>query len=226
MTNVDACEDQKEKCYAINVDAVQHLCDLCKDHDAYLIHISTDFIFDGENGPYHEKDVPNPLSYYGQSKFDSEKIVENSAIDWVIFRTIIIYGIADNLKRNNIVLWGRDALKKGTSINIIDDQFRAPTLAEDLAQACKLAIEKQVKGVYNISGKNIMSIFEMVERMADFYNCDKSNINRISSKTLNQKAVRPPKTGFILDKAIKELGYQPHSFEEGLQILEKQLTSK
>ena len=108
-------------------------------------------------------------------------------------------------------------------MNIIDDQFRSPTLAEDLAQACYLVIEKEAIGVYNASGKDIMSIYEMVERMADFYKCDKSQINRISSTTLNQRAKRPPKTGFILDKSFKELGYKPHSFEEGLSLLEKQL---
>ena len=121
-------------------------------------------------------------------------------------------------------MWGRQALKDGSALNIIDDQYRAPTLAEDLAQACLLAVDKQAFGIFNASGKDIMSIYEMVERMADFYKCDKSNINRISSTTLNQKAKRPPKTGFILDKSINELGYQPHSFEEGLQILEQQLT--
>ena len=118
---------------------------------------------------------------------------------------------------------GKRSAKKRNPLNIIDDQFRSPTLAEDLAQACRLAVEKRAKGVYNASGKDIMSIFEMVERMADFYDCDKSIINRISTERLNQKAKRPPKTGFILQKSIKELAYQPHSFEEGLAIVEQQI---
>ena len=223
MTNVDGCEDEKDKCFDINVKAVQTLADLCQDSNAHLIHISTDFIFDGQDGPYKEDDLANPLSYYGKSKYESELVLDESKANWTILRTIILYGTADNLKRNNIVLWGRKALKDGQSLNIIDDQFRSPTLAEDLAQACRLALEKNAFGIFNVSGKDIMSIFEMVERMADFYKCDKSNINKISSDTLNQKAKRPPKTGFVLDKAIKELGYQPHSFEQGLQILENQL---
>lgn len=223
MTNVDGCEDEKDKCFDINVKAVQTLADLCQDSNAHLIHISTDFIFDGQDGPYKEDDLANPLSYYGKSKYESELVLDESKANWTILRTIILYGTADNLKRNNIVLWGRKALKDGQSLNIIDDQFRSPTLAEDLAQACRLAFEKNAFGIFNVSGKDIMSIFEMVERMADFYKCDKSSINKISSDTLNQKAKRPPKTGFFLDKAIKELGYQPHSFEQGLQILENQL---
>lgn len=223
MTNVDACEDDKKLCDKINVTAVNYLSKACEKFNSHLIHISTDFIFDGENGPYREDDVANPLSYYGLSKWKSEQLLQQSNCKWAILRTIILYGTAENLQRNNIVLWGRQALKDGQELNIIDDQFRSPTLAEDLAEACRLVIEKQAIGVYNASGKDQMSIYEMVERMADFYKCDKSQINRISSSTLNQKAKRPPKTGFILNKSIKELGYKPHSFEEGLALLEKQL---
>jgi dTDP-4-dehydrorhamnose reductase len=223
MTNVDACEDDKELCDKINVTAVNYLSTACEKFNSHLIHISTDFIFDGENGPYREDDVANPLSYYGLSKWKSEQLLQQSNCKWAILRTIILYGTAENLQRNNIVLWGRQALKDGQELNIIDDQFRSPTLAEDLAEACRLVIKKQAIGVYNASGKDQMSIYEMVERMADFYKCDKSQINRISSSTLNQKAKRPPKTGFILNKSIKELGYKPHSFEEGLALLEKQL---
>ena len=223
MTNVDACEDYKDQCDDINFKAVGYISRECEKYNSHLIHISTDFIFDGKNGPYDEDDVANPLSYYGLSKWKSEQLLLKSNCKWAILRTIILYGTAENLERNNIVLWARKALKNGQELNITDDQFRSPTLAEDLAHACYLVIEKEAIGVYNASGKDIMSIYEMVERMADFYQCDKSKINRISSTTLNQKAKRPPKTGFILDKSIKELGYKPHSFEEGLNLLEKQL---
>ena len=223
MTNVDACEDYKNLCDDINVKAVNYLSTACEKYNSHLIHISTDFIFDGKNGPYDEDDEANPLSYYGLSKLKSEQVLQKSNCKWAILRTILLYGTAENLERNNIVLWARKALKDSQELNIIDDQFRSPTLAEDLAQACYLVIKKEAIGVYNASGKDIMSIYEMVDRMADFYKCDKSQINRISSTNLNQKAKRPPKTGFILDKSIKELGYKPHSFEEGLNFLEKQL---
>lgn len=223
MTDVDGCEEQKEKCDKINVHAVSQMIKCCEKLNAHLVHISTDFIFDGKDGPYSENDIPNPIGYYGLSKLKSELLFKDTNIKWTILRTIIIYGVLKNLKRNNIVLWGREALKNGKSINIIDDQFRSPTLAEDLAYACKLVIEKRATGIFNISGKDFMSIFEMVERMADFYNCDKSLINKISTNTLNQKAKRPPKTGFILTKAVEELGYEPHSFEDGLAIIESQI---
>ena len=223
MTNVDLCEEKKEACDNLNVNAVQYLSVACQQIDAHLIHISTDFIFDGEDGPYKEEDKPNPLSYYGLSKLKSENIVKESACNWTILRTIIVFGVGENLSKSNIVLWAKGALEKDESLNIIDDQFRAPTLAEDLADACILAAKKKAYGIFNASGKDIMSIYEIVERIAKHYRNTTKNLNKISTATLNQKAGRPPKTGFILDKAINELGYNPHSFEECLTIIDEQL---
>jgi len=223
MTNVDACEDKKQECDALNIDAVKYLTDVSCQIDAHLIHISTDFIFDGENGPYSEDDVPNPLSYYGLSKLKSETILLESSCRWTVLRTIIVFGVAENLSKGNIVLWAKKVLEKGERLNIIDDQFRSPTLSEDLADACILSFQKKKYGIYNASGKDIMSIYEIVERISKHYNYSTKNLNKISTSTLNQIATRPLKTGFILDKAINELGYNPHSFEECLTIIDKQL---
>ena len=225
MTNVDACEDNKQECDALNVDAVKYLSDCAIEINAHLVHISTDFIFDGENGPYSEDDIPNPLSYYGLSKLKSETLLLESSCKWTVLRTIIVFGVAEKLSKGNIVLWAKGALEKGEPLNIIDDQFRAPTLAEDLEDACILSFKKEKYGIYNASGKDIMSIFEIVERIAKHYNYSTENMNRISTATLSQTAGRPPKTGFILDKAMKELGYNPHSFEECLTIIDKQLNN-
>ena len=133
------------------------------------------------------------------------------------------FGVGENLSKGNIVLWAKNALAKGDPLNIIDDQFRAPTLAEDLADICILAAKKKALGIFNASGKDIMSIYELVERVAKHYRMSTDNLNKISTSTLNQKAVRPPKTGFILDKSINELGYKPHSFEECLALMDEQI---
>lgn len=226
MTNVDSCEDEKEACDTLNVDAVRYLADTCEKVDAHLIQISTDFIFDGEDGPYKEEDKPNPLSYYGLSKLKSEQILYGHNVKWTILRTIIVFGVGENLSKGNIFLWAKGALAKGDPLNVIDDQFRAPTLAEDLADICILAAKKKVFGVFNASGKDIMSIYEIVERIAKHYGSSTDNLRKISTATLKQKAVRPPKTGFILDKSINELGYNPHSFEECLAIIDQQLKNK
>lgn len=226
MTNVDACETQKEECWAANVTAVENFVKAIVDSNIHLIHLSTDFVFDGEAGPYREEDQPNPLSYYSLSKYESEKVLQKSNISWAIIRTIIVYGIVDNMSRSNVVLWAKSALEKGNAIKVVDDQFRSPTLAEDLADACISAADKNAKGIYHVSGKDIMSILELVHRVADFWKLDKSIVNPVKSDTLNQAAKRPPRTGFILDKAYRELDYKPHSFEEGLKVLDEQLREK
>ena len=224
MTNVDACESNKELCWDLNVNAVSYLINECEKHNTHLIHLSTDFIFDGEDGPYSEEDEPNPLSYYGESKYQAELLIQNSNLKkWAIARTIIVYGIVEDMSRSNVVLWAKGALEKGEEINVVDDQFRAPTLAEDLARGCILIAEKEANGIFNISGKDTMSIIELVKQVAEFYELDTSKINPIKSETLNQAAKRPPVTGFDLSKSKKILGYNPKSFKEGLQILDEQL---
>jgi len=223
MTNVDLCEDEKQACDVLNVDAVRYLADACEKIDAQLIQISTDFIFDGENGPYKEEDEPNPLSYYGLSKLKSEQLLQAHSVKWTVLRTIVVFGVGEKLSKENMVLWAKGALAKGDPLNIIDDQFRAPTLAEDLADICILAAKKKAFGIFNASGKDIMSIYEIVERIAKHYGNSTDNLNKISTATLKQKAGRPPKTGFILDKSINQLGYNPHSFEECLTIIDQQL---
>ena len=231
MTNVDACETKKEECFELNVKAVEYMVKaIGKWHseisNCHFIHLSTDFVFDGENGPYVEGEATNPLSYYAWSKLEAEKLIEKSSIKWSIIRTIIVYGIVDGLSRSNIVLWAKNALEKGQKINVVDDQFRSPTLAEDLAEGCLLCAEKGAEGLFHVSGKDYMSILELVYRVADFWHLDKSIIVPSKSVTINQPAKRPPKTGFIIEKARKVLGYEPHSFEEGLAVLDKQLKKK
>lgn len=223
MTNVDTCHEQRELAYQLNVEAVYTLVKLCEEHNIQLVHLSTDFIFDGENGPYDELAAANPVSYYGETKLKAEELIKNSKAKWVILRTILVYGIVSDMSRSNIVLWAKGALAKGEPINVVNDQFRMPTLAEDLADACLLAVENNAEGVFHISGKDMMSVVELVKRVADFYNLDQRLIIEVNSASLNQAAKRPLRTGFILDKAMTELNYHPHSFEEGLAIVDQQL---
>jgi dTDP-4-dehydrorhamnose reductase len=223
MTNVDACEADKEGCRNLNINAVQYLVDACNNNDAHFVHLSTDFIFDGEDGPYKEDDKPNPLSFYGWSKLEGEKIIRKHSKKWSIARTILVYGIVHNMSRSNIVLWAKGALEKGEPINVVNDQFRSPTLAEDLALGCRLIENQEAEGVFNISGKDLMCITDIVKRVADYFKLDKSIINEISSATLNQAAKRPPKTGFNLMKSVEVLGYNPRSFEQGIAVLMEQM---
>lgn len=223
MTNVDACETDKENCDRLNVDAVRYLSEACKLHGTHMVHISTDFIFNGTHGPVDEEEKPDPLSYYGRSKLKGEQLIMEICPSWAILRTVLVYGVVSDMSRSNIVLWAKSALEKQQPMKVVDDQYRTPTLAEDLAMGCFLAEDKNANGVFNISGKDFMSIYELVVRVANYFKLSTGSLSKSDSTALNQPARRPPITGFIINKARRELGYEPHSFEEGLAILEQQL---
>lgn len=226
MTNVDACEMDPEACWNNNVDAVRFLLEACAGTSTHFIDISTDFVFDGKSGPYRETDPIGPQSVYARSKAEAEKLVQESGLPWAILRTMIIYGVTDDAQRSNVVLWTKQSLEQGKDINVINDQFRGPTLAEDLAQACIHAAFKKAQGIYHVSGREVLSILEIVQAVADHFGLDKKHIHPISTASLNQPAARPLKTGFIIEKAERELDYRPHSLQEGLQIVEGQLRLK
>lgn len=223
MTNVDACEDDKKACDLLNIGVVELLKEYSEVNNIHLIHISTDFIFDGESGPYKETDTPNPLNYYGVSKLKSENILTASKIDYAILRTILVYGKVFDMTRSNIVLWVKKSLEYKKEITIVKDQFRMPTYVEDLAQACKIVIDKKSTGIFNISSNTLLSIYEIAQQIADVFKLDKSLIKPIATNDLNQKAIRPSKTGFDLSKTNKELNFQPKSFKEDLRKFKEKI---
>lgn len=222
-TNVDLCEDDKEQCFDINVNAVKYLIEEAKKYNTHIIHLSTDFIFDGVKGHYSETDTPNPFSYYGKTKLEAEELLISSGIKHTIVRTALVYGVVEKMSRSNFMLWAKKSFAENTKMNVIDDQFRTPTLAEDLADGCIKIMLLNKQGIYNICGKDFMSVLEMIQRIGLYYGHDLSNITKVNSSTLNQKAKRPPITGLLIDKAINDLNYDPVSFEEGIQIVDIQV---
>ncbi len=224
MTNVDACELDPVACELQNVTATGHLVQAAARHRSHFIFLSTDFIFDGTDGPYRETDAPRPLSVYGHSKLEGERLVQQGGLaSWAIARTIIVFGVAEGLSRTNVVLWAKGALAKGEPIRVVDDQWRMPTLAEDLADGCIRIARRHATGVYHLSGPDGMTILELVQRVGAYFGLSTSTVTPVRSDTLGQPAARPPRTGFVLDKAREDLGYAPRSFEDGLAVLAAQL---
>ena len=220
LTNVDYCELNPEECKEVNVLATQKLWEEAQNINAHFQLLSTDFIFDGLTGNYKETDAPSAVSIYGQSKVDAEQILLNSENkNWSIARTIIVYGTANNLSRTNIVLWSIDALTKGDPMKIIDDQFRMPTWADDLAWGCIEICNRNKTGIFHLCGPELMAVNEIVFRIAKHLGKSADNVEIISSSTLNQPAKRPPRTGFDLTKSRTELGYNPKTLEETITIL-------
>lgn len=219
MTNVDACELDPTLCHQVNVVGTKNVYQAAKKIKAHFQLISTDFVFDGEKGNYTEEDRVNPLSIYAQSKVDAENILlDDDYKNYSIVRTIIVYGTGNNLSRSNLFLWAKDALPKEQDMNVVDDQFRAPTWADDLAWGCIRICELEEKGIFHLSGPETFSIYEIVTKVAAYYNYPTQCLNKISSSTLNQPAKRPPKTGFDISKARKRLNYSPKSIEETLRL--------
>jgi len=224
MTNVDACEQQQKECDRMNIDMVENILSYCKGRDIHLVHLSTDFIFDGTKGAvYKEDDIPSPVNYYGLSKWRSEELINASQIDCAILRTILVYGLVDDHDRSNIVLWVKNSLESEKDIYVVTDQLRMPTYAEDLAEACWLAVEARANGVYNVSSNQLMSIYDIALSIADAFDLDKKWIHPVETKDLSLPAKRPLSTGFDLDKSVTEINLPSYSFEERLQVFKSQL---
>jgi len=221
MTQVDQCELNREECWKQNVNSVKNLVEVCVNENIHLVHVSTDFVFNGKEGPLDETAVPEPVNFYGESKLEGERIILGSRCSAAIIRTVLVYGVTPDMSRSNIVLWVKKSLEEKKPIKVVNDQFRTPTLAEDLAMGCWLAALKRSTGIFHISGFEMMTPYDIAIKTADFFGLDKSLIS--ATENFVQTAKRPLKTGFIIEKARKELGYEPHTFDEGLEVVKGQI---
>ncbi len=222
FTDVDKCETERELCWKLNVDAVKNLIISSRISDSKVIHISTDYIFDGKNGPYTEDSTPNPVSFYGRSKLASENALTTSGIDYVILRTIVLYGIGNKVK-SNFALWLINNLSMNKPVNIVTDQIGNTTVSDDLAYGILKCAEQDAYGIYNIAGKDIISRLDFTYNLCDIFGFDKSLVTSILTSDLNQPAPRPLKSGLITLKAETELGFKPMDSKEGLQLLKYQM---
>jgi len=222
FTNVDLCETEKETAWKTNVKAVEYLAEACRVIDAHLIHISSDYIYDGKNGPYSENDTPNPLGYYGRTKLASENVLKISGIKYTILRTNVLYGISESGKAD-FVYWVIKNLSENKEINIVKDQFNNPTFVYDLISAINKVIEFNKSGIFNIGGKEFLSRFDFTKKISVYFNLNKNLIKPILTAELNQKALRPLKSGLITLKAETQFGYKPHSIIESFEKINRDL---
>jgi dTDP-4-dehydrorhamnose reductase len=222
MTNVDACENDRERAWKINVEGVEHLIEASRRTNARIYHVSTDYVFDGRSGPYDEQARPEPLSYYGKSKLASENALHVSGIEYFIARSMVLYGTGINVKPN-FALWLIQSLDQHLPVKIVDDQFGNPTLVDDLAQGLLGAIELERLGTYHLGGRDIISRYEFARRLARIFDFDLNLIVPIKTSQLRQPAIRPLKSGLVTLKAEVELGYKPSTVDQGLMVLRSQI---
>ncbi|TSA36924.1 MAG: dTDP-4-dehydrorhamnose reductase [Porphyromonadaceae bacterium] len=218
LTQVDPCELNPDLCDKVNIEGTRLVAKAAEESGARFIYLSTDFVFDGLNGPYSEDDQPNPVSVYGWSKLQGEFITRSLKVPWIIVRTILVYGFTPSMSRFNMVTWVRDSLINHKPIRLVDDQFRMPTLVDDLADGIIRIIKRDKTGIYHLSGPEMTSVLDFAVQTARFFNLDESLISPVHSDSLNQPGRRPVSTGFILEKAIGELDYAPRNLNQGLTV--------
>ncbi len=221
-TNVDGAESHREECWKLNVMATKFLAKASVLVDAKFVHISSDYIFDGIKGPYSEIDKPNPVSYYGRSKFAGENEIFIIKPDFLIIRTNVLFGSQPGGKKD-FVEWVVESLNEKKEINIVTDQFNNPTYSEDLAMGILLALNKNKSGIYNLAGIEIMSRYDFTMLIADVFNLDKSKVNRVLTSELKQAAKRPLNSGLIILKAQSEFGYSPGTLKHNLEKIKNDL---
>lgn len=216
MSKPDDCETNQMLAYLVNVEGTVQLLINSADLKSFFVFLSTDFVFDGERGMYDEDDKPNPVNYYGRTKLEAEEAVKEYEFNWAIARTVLVYG-KNHSGHSNILKIVKEKLEKGEEYSVVDDQLRTPTYVEDLARGIVFIIERKATGIFHLSGKDILTPYQMAIKTAQHLRLDSSVIKKVTAASFSQPAKRPPKTGFIIDKARKELGYEPLSFEEGLK---------
>lgn len=221
-TNVDGCETNRELAWRVNVEGVRNLVHSARRVDAKLIHISTDYIFDGKNGPYTENAIPNPINYYGRTKLASENEIKIGGIRFAILRTNVLYGVGKNVK-SNFALWLYQKLSNGEKIKVVTDQIGNPTYVDDLAFAILKVVEFDKEGVYNVGGRDFVDRYTFAVKFAEIFGFDKELITPVKTSELNQIAPRPLKSGLITLKAESELGLRPYGVEDGIREFKMRL---
>jgi dTDP-4-dehydrorhamnose reductase len=216
MSKPDECELNQMQAYFTNVEGTVQLLINAAEIKSFFVFVSTDFVFDGERGMYSEEDVPSPVNYYGRTKLEAEEAVKEYEHGWAIARTVLVYG-KNHSGHANLLKTVKEKLEKGEAYNVVDDQWRTPTYVEDLAKGIVAVIEKKATGVFHLSGKDQMTPYQMALKTAAHLSLNASLLKKVTAASFTQPARRPAKTGFVIDKARKELGYEPLSFEEGLK---------
>jgi dTDP-4-dehydrorhamnose reductase len=221
-TDVDGSEEHKEVCWKVNAISVEHLANAAKAVAAPVIHLSTDYVFDGLADRYTEESRPNPLGYYGRSKLAGENLLIGSGADWTIVRTMVLYGVAIDVAPN-FATWLVEQLGNNKTVRIVDDQYGHPTISDDLASAILQIVQQRKTGMYHVAGSDYVSRLDFAHCLADVFDFDRSLICRIKTDELAQKALRPMRSRFDLSKAENELGITTRDMKSALELFKQQL---
>lgn len=222
FTNVDLCETEKERADAVNVKGPMNVCDASVRYASKMVYISTDYVFDGEKGPYRENDAPNPLGHYAWTKLEGERIT-SLAPDHLIIRTTGVYSAdPDSL---NFVMQVIKRLGAGEGMRVPNDQYGTPTLADNLAEGIISLLKHGKTGIYNVAGSDFLDRYSFALLIAEIFGFDKGLVQPISTSSLGQKAKRPLMAGLIVEKIEKEAGIKMVGVSEGLMFVKERLNA-
>lgn len=215
---------EKKTAWGVNVFGTKNVVDACLENNKKLIYISTDFVFDGTettNG-YKENDIPNPISWYAKTKYEGEKLVQNSDLSWMIGR--IAYPYRANFERFDFARTILNRLKSRQKINAVTDHVFTPTFIDDIAFALGYLIKTDATGIFHIVGSQSLSPFDAALAIADVFNCDKSLILKTTKEIYFKNRAPRPFFLKIKNDKIQQLGIKMRGFEEGLKELKAQMS--
>jgi len=220
-TNVDKCETEKVHAWKVNVEGARNIADACQKVNAKLVAISTDYVFDGEKGLYTEEDTPNPINYYGVTKLEGEKQVINYCKNYAILRTSVLYGW--HPWKQNFATWVINKLRQQQEINIVEDHYNTPTLADNLAEMALEVAEKDLQGLYHASGNERISRYEFAKKIAETFGLNSDLIKPVkTSQMAAWTAKRPRDSSLDTGKIRKQLKTKPLNITEGLNKMREE----
>lgn len=215
FTDVDGCEDHREICWGVNVHAIENILENSAGFKPILVHISTDYVFDGEDGLYREIDKPSPRGNYARSKLAAENIILSGSLEYIIVRTQVLYGVGINI-RPNFATWVVKQLQEGKTINVVTDQIGSPTYAPDLAEAIDRLLKNEAYGLFHVSSPDQISRYDFARKIAETFELDTSLIQPIETSELEQKAPRPRNSSFKIDKLFNYTQWEPDPVDKAL----------
>ena len=225
MAQVEPCEADREACWALNVDAVATVASACHRHGARLVLPSTDFVFDGADGPYAEDDRPAPINAYGRSKLAAENALKASRLtDWAVARTTMVFGVpAGDEPRLDFVRWLVRELSADRPVRVPEDQLRTPTYDDDLADGVLRIVRFKRSGVFHITGREQLSVLDLARRVAEAFDLDARLVSGTTTAELHPGAPRPLQAGLLILRAESELGYHPRPLDVALGAVRDRL---
>ena len=217
MTNVDACELNPKLAGEINVAGLKHICDSFK---GKIIHLSTDYVFDGTSGPYKEDDPLNPISIYGKTKLASEHILLEENIKNLVIRGNVLYDYSPHTSAS-FLNWVVSSLKNNQEIKVVEDQFNNPTWTRSMSDIIELSIENDLEGIIHWGDSVHISRYEFAKLIAKKFSLNDSLIKPVLTSELNQPARRPLQSGLSTEKLVNMLDIIPPSIDDCLDEIIK-----